>query len=108
MTAYMIFLRRHIHNADTMKTYTELARVADRGFTTETLVRYGELQVLEGAPVDGIFISSFPTVEEAEAWYNSDGYTRAREHRLKGADYDVYLVEGVPLDADDAPSDGPA
>jgi uncharacterized protein (DUF1330 family) len=37
----------------------------------------------------------FPTVEEAQAWYNSPGYQAALPHRLKAADYRAYIVQGV-------------
>jgi len=40
-------------------------------------------------------ILSFPSKEEALAWYNSPAYTEAKEHRLKGSEYRVFMIEGV-------------
>ena len=40
-------------------------------------------------------IASFPSFEEAKAWYESPAYREAREHRFRGADYRAVIVEGV-------------
>jgi uncharacterized protein (DUF1330 family) len=36
----------------------------------------------------------FSTMEAAKAWYFSDGYQAAAEHRKLAADYRVIFVEG--------------
>ena len=51
--------------------------------------------MLEGPDVEGVVIVSFPTFEEARAWYDSPAYRAARAHRFKGADYRGVIVEGV-------------
>jgi uncharacterized protein (DUF1330 family) len=51
--------------------------------------------VLEGPPVEGVVIAEFPTFEAAKAWYDSPAYTEVRQHRFKGAEYRVVIVEGV-------------
>ena len=56
---------------------------------------YGRHEVLEGATVQGVIILEFPTFDEAKAWYDSPAYRAAPEHRFKGADYRVVIVEGV-------------
>ncbi len=40
-------------------------------------------------------IVEFPSFDEAKAWYDSPAYREAREHRFKGADYRVVIVQGV-------------
>jgi uncharacterized protein (DUF1330 family) len=56
---------------------------------------------LEGPPVEGAVILSFPSMSEARAWYESPAYQAAREHRLKGAEYRVFLVEGLDMPTPD-------
>jgi len=45
--------------------------------------------------VDGAVILEFPTLADAKASYESPLYQQALKHRLKGADYRVFIVEGV-------------
>ena len=45
--------------------------------------------------VEGVVIASFPTFEEAKAWYESPAYNEAREHRFRGAEYRGLIVEGL-------------
>jgi uncharacterized protein (DUF1330 family) len=37
----------------------------------------------------------FPTAEAAKAWYSSPAYQTALEHRKKGADYRVMIIQGI-------------
>ena len=55
----------------------------------------GPVEVLEGAPVEAVVITEFPTMEAAKAWYDSPAYSEARVHRHKGAEYRCLLVEGL-------------
>ncbi len=59
------------------------------------LAAYGTCETLEGAPIEGAVILSFPTMEAARDWYNSPEYTEARKHRHLGADYRAFITEGV-------------
>ncbi|WP_285405741.1 DUF1330 domain-containing protein [Luteibacter sp. ME-Dv--P-043b] len=95
MTTYVVFTRDRIKDEKEFATYGQLAAKAGEGHPATRLAFYGEVETLEGDPVDGSVIISFPTKAEALAWYNSPAYTAAREHRFKGADYRVYMVEGV-------------
>jgi uncharacterized protein (DUF1330 family) len=61
----------------------------------QTAALYGRQEVLEGPEVEGVVILSFPSFEEAKAWYDSPAYREARKHRFQGADYSAVLVEGV-------------
>jgi len=56
---------------------------------------YGRAGGIGGPAVEGVVVVSFPTIDEAKAWYNSPAYTAAREHRFKGAEYRVVLVQGL-------------
>lgn len=95
MTAYVLFIRDTTLDADELATYGTLAADARGDHPLTALVHYGNLEVLEGAPAEGVVLLSFPSMEAARGWYHSPEYQAAKEHRLKGAEYRVLLVEGV-------------
>lgn len=59
------------------------------------LVVYGELESLEGSPVDGAVVVEFPSREAALAWYHSEEYQSAIPLRQQAGDYDVFIVDGM-------------
>ncbi|RZM31916.1 MAG: DUF1330 domain-containing protein, partial [Sphingomonas sp.] len=61
-----------------------------------TVSRGDAVETLEGPAVEGAVILEFPDVAEAHAWYDSPAYQDALQHRLKGADYRVFVIEGLP------------
>jgi uncharacterized protein (DUF1330 family) len=92
----MIFTREgEIFNQMEMDAYTKSNRENTQDFKMKPLVIYGNLETLEGEAPEGVVVLEFPTVEDAKTWYFSPGYQAAMEHRKKGADYRVILVEGV-------------
>jgi uncharacterized protein (DUF1330 family) len=95
MTTYVVFTRERTNDSAEMATYAEKAKKAGEGHPITRLAFYGEIETLEGPPIEGSVILSFPTRAEALAWYNSPAYTEAKEHRLKGSDYRVFMIEGV-------------
>ena len=78
-----------------MDIYSKSNRDTTGDFKLKPLVVYGNMETLEGEAPDGVVMLEFPTVEDAKAWYFSPGYQAAAEHRKKGANYRVILVEGV-------------
>ncbi|ALV40035.1 hypothetical protein AU252_01685 [Pseudarthrobacter sulfonivorans] len=96
MSAYVVYVRDRITDPDEFRKYEEKAPAASAGHTVHPLAFYGEVDTLEGAPVDGAAILEFATIEEARALYDSPLYQEAMKHRLKGAEYRVFIVEGVP------------
>lgn len=92
MNAYVVMVRERVTDLAKMEVYSQMAARAREG---HTLVRYGALRALEGAHPDGVVILSFPTMADAQRWYDSDAYQQARAHRLQGADYQVFIVEGL-------------
>lgn len=95
MTAYVIFIRETVTDGEALARYREGARAARAGHQLSPIAFYGAHEVLEGAPVDGVAILSFPSMAEARAWYDSPAYQAARPHRLQGSTGKLYLVEGV-------------
>lgn len=95
MTAYVVFTRERMRSTSDFEAYTPLARASFAGHDLEPLAAYGKCETLEGAPIEGAVILSFPTMEAAKAWYDSPAYTEARRHRFLGADYRAFITDGV-------------
>ena len=94
MSAYIVFIRRGIRDPEELAVYSAAARPTLAGQPITSITAYGPHEVLEGPPIHGVAMVKFPTVEEAKAWYNGEGYTKARQHRLRAAEYEVFLAEG--------------
>ncbi len=95
MTAYIVFIRERIRDPEPIATYNSLAGPSLAGHPVTMLAAYGAHETLEGPPIDGCVILSFPTMAEARAWYDGEGYRNARQHRFKGADYRVFITDGL-------------
>lgn len=95
MTAYVVMLRERTTNPEEMSLYAGQALLAREGHPVTPLARYGALDVLEGPAFEGCLIYRFPTLEDARAWYFSPEYQEAAQHRHQGAEYRVFIVEGV-------------
>ncbi len=95
MTAYLVFIKEREHDAGKMTEYAGLAGPSLAGHAGKPLAYYGGIETLEGAETQGCVILEFPTMEEARAWYHSPAYQTARAVRFQGADYRVFLTEGL-------------
>jgi len=95
MSAYVVYVRDRITDPEEFKKYEESAPAAAVGHPITPLAFYGAVDTLEGPPVDGAVILQFPTVADAKASYNSPLYQEALKHRLKGAEYRVFIIEGI-------------
>ncbi len=71
------------------------SRSAAEGHPLKPLALYGKFEVLEGPAIEGAVILEFPTVAAAKTYYNSPAYQDAVKHRFLGADYRVFIVEGL-------------
>jgi uncharacterized protein (DUF1330 family) len=96
MSAYIVYVRERITDSEAFKKYEASAPAAAVGHPITPLAFYGAVETLEGARVDGAVILEFPTVADAKASYGSPLYQEALQHRLKGAEYRVFIVEGIP------------
>ncbi len=96
MAAYMIFIREgEVFDPEQMAAYQNRNRENTSPGTLKPLVVYGAMETLEGEAADGIVLLEFPTADDARAWYHSDEYQAAAEHRKLAAHYRAFLVEGV-------------
>lgn len=94
MSAYVIFIRENTTDAAELQQYAEKAPAARTGHDITRVAFYGQLDVLEGPSAEGVAILRFPDMAAARAWYESPAYQQARQHRLKGGEYRMLLVEG--------------
>ncbi|MBV8625590.1 MAG: DUF1330 domain-containing protein [Herbaspirillum sp.] len=94
MSAYVVFIREKTTNPDEFAQYAQKAAAARTGHDITRIAFYGQMDVLEGPQAEGVAILRFPDMDAARAWYNSPAYKEAREHRFKGAEYRMFLVEG--------------
>lgn len=95
MSAYVVMIRQRTLDQKEMDIYAQQALSAREGHPITPLARYGALEVLEGASIEGCLIHQFPTMQDAERWYHSPAYQAAAQHRQKGAEYQVFIVEGI-------------
>ncbi len=95
MSAYIVFTRERLRDNAEMDIYAGKAGSTLSGHEGRPLAFYGRNETLEGASIDGAVIIEFPTLEAAKAWYDSPAYVEARTHRFKGADYRVFITEGL-------------
>lgn len=95
MPAYIVLTREHTHDNEEMKRYSEKAKAAREGHDPQPLAFYGDFEVLEGSAMEGAVILRFPDMTAARAWYENPAYQEARKHRFQGADYRVFLVDGI-------------
>jgi uncharacterized protein (DUF1330 family) len=92
----MLFIREQpVRDAAAMDSYRRGTRENPRDPKMTPLVVYGAIEAVEGEAPDGMVMLQFPTVEDAKAWYYSPGYQAAMQHRLRGADYRVMIVQGL-------------
>jgi len=95
MVAYIVFTREKMRNREAYDRYRQAARPAAAGHPLKPLALYGKHEILEGATIEGAVILEFPTIEAAKAYYYSPAYQNAAQHRFLGADYRVFIVEGL-------------
>ena len=84
-----------MRNREEYELYREKSRPVNAAHPLKPLALYGKHEVLEGAAMEGAVILEFPTVDAAETFCYSPGYQAALSHRLLGADYRVFIVEGT-------------
>ena len=65
-------------------------------FGGQYVVRGGKVASLEGAPTQRIIMIAFPSMQRAQAWYDSDAYRALRPIRHRSANSRVFILEALP------------
>ena len=95
MSAYLVFIREATLNPSELATYAQQVSATTEGHSIKVLASRGRQQALEGADAESVALFEFPSFEAACVWYDSPAYQTVREHRFKGAQYHVLLVDGI-------------
>jgi len=95
MPAYIVFTRTKTLDQKELEAYWAGIKDTTKGHPIDVLVAYGNHEVLEGDPIEGIVIAKFPTVKAAKDWYYSEAYQSVAKHRQRGAIYQGLIVEGI-------------
>ena len=93
--AYWVTSYRSISNPDALAAYAKLAGPAIAPFGCRYLARGTAANAYESGLRERIVISEFPSVEQANAAYNSAGYQQALKVLGNGAVRDIRIVEGL-------------
>ena len=93
--AYWVTAYHSISNPEALAAYAKLAPTAIAPFGGRYLARGTAATAYEAGLKERIVISEFPSVEQANAAYNSAGYKQALEALGNGAVRDIRIVEGL-------------
>ena len=92
---YWVTTYRSISDPNKLAAYAQLAPPAVQPFGGRYLARGTAAAAYEAGQKQRIVISEFPSVEAANAAYNSPGYQEALKALGDGAVRDLRIVEGV-------------
>jgi uncharacterized protein (DUF1330 family) len=95
MTAYVVFIKEKTLDQQELDTYAQKMPAMLKGLPVNFLSAYGRMEVLEGNAPEGVVLVSFPTFEEASAWYHSDAYQTVARHRHNGATSRGFIIEST-------------
>ncbi len=89
-----IIVRVDVSDPEAYGRYAKATAVAVEKFGAKPLARGGRYEALEGPSRSRNVIMEFESYEQAKAYYHSDEYQAAREHRLGAAEGEFVVVEG--------------
>ena len=95
MTAYWI-AHVTVTDPEAYRGYQALAPAAFAAHGARFLARGGAHEVLEGPVLDRHVVIEFPSLELAQAWYNSESYQAIIGHRTRHATGTLMIVDGYP------------
>ncbi len=94
MSAYLV-ARVEVHDMEQYKQYTALSPAAIAAFGGEFIVRGGEKVTLEGPEeTRRMVIVRFPSMEQAQACYNSEQYQAAMAKRVGCSTAQFVVLDG--------------
>jgi uncharacterized protein (DUF1330 family) len=85
-----------VKNQDEYKKYADLAGPALLKAGAKIISRGGKIKSLEGKMINRVVIVEFPSLKDAEKFYNSDEYARALKYLNSDVcDRFLNIAEGV-------------
>jgi len=93
MAAYVIG-EVDILKPDIIKRYGAMVAAAVDEYGGRYLARGATPQVLEGGPAHRILVIEFPSVEQAQRWFQSPEYAEAKAVRQGASNLRLILIEG--------------
>ena len=99
-TAYALAHLRNVHLHGDVIEYLERIQATMDPFGGRFAVHVPTLEVREGEWPGTLVVLTFPSIEDARAWYDSPAYQEILHLRTNHMDGDTLLVEGVPDDYD--------
>jgi uncharacterized protein (DUF1330 family) len=86
-----------LKNSEGIRPYSASVAGTFESFGGRYIVRGGRIAGLEGpAPGSRTVVIEFPSMERAQAWYDSDAYRAIRPIRQQSGVSRTYIIEGVP------------
>lgn len=100
-----IIARVTVNDNDAYMEYAKRARKVMEEYGAKILVLGGQAESLQGDKRDRNVVLEFESFDKAKAYYNSEGYQAAREHRIAPgvSEGEFLLIEGF-----DGPQPGEA
>src|SRR5476649_1187829 len=93
--AYWVTIYRSISDPKKLAAYAEMAPKATGRFGCKYIASGTAANAYEAGLKERIVISEFPSVEQANAAYNSPGYQEALKALGDGTERDVRIVAGL-------------
>ena len=84
-----------VTDAEKIRPYSAQVESTFRPFGGRWVVRGGQVKSLEGEPSKRVVVIAFPSLEQAQAWYDSPAYGAIRPIRHQNAKSKVFIVEGL-------------
>ena len=84
-----------VTDPDGIRPYSAAVDATFAPFGGRYVVRGGQVKSLEGEATKRIVMIAFPSLEQAQAWYDSPAYRAIRPIRHKSSKSKVFIVEGL-------------
>jgi uncharacterized protein (DUF1330 family) len=85
-----------VTDAEGIRPYSLAVESTFRPYGGKYVVRGGKTVSLEGEPLKRIIMIEFPSLQQAQAWYDSPEYGAIRPIRHRTAKSRAFLMEGMP------------
>ena len=86
-----------LRDSEGIKPYSAGVAGTFEPFGGRFIVRGGRIAALEGPPPGSrTVIIEFPSMERAQAWYDSEAYRNLRPVRQRSGVSRAYIIEGLP------------